>query len=61
MLLADDKNEPDSMTLFDYREKEAIITKLIDTNELFMQINVKLLDQKDYKHSNTLKKATAIM
>jgi hypothetical protein len=41
----DQTKEPDSLTLFDYREKEALIVKLIDTNELFMEINVKLIDQ----------------
>jgi hypothetical protein len=40
----DPKNEPDTLSLFDYREKEALIIKLIDTNELFMEINVKMVD-----------------
>jgi hypothetical protein len=35
---------PANIPIFDYREKEAVIIKLIDTNELFMEVNVKLLE-----------------
>ena len=35
---------PPNIPIFDYREKEAVIIKLIDTNELFMEVNVKLLE-----------------
>jgi hypothetical protein len=30
----------ENLTMFDYKDKSSIISKLLDTNELFMEINI---------------------
>jgi hypothetical protein len=44
MNLPNTQKLPPNIPIFDYREKEAVIIKLIDTNELFMEVNVKLIN-----------------
>ena len=55
--------------MFDYKDKTSVISKLLDTNELFMEINVQIIEEektakKDCstsKSSTHFKKATALM
>ena len=49
------------MSVFEYRDKEAVLVKLIDTNELFMDVNQKIILEKQYATSSQFQKATQVM
>jgi len=49
MLMPDNQKLPNNIPIFDYREKESVIVKLLDTNELFMEVNLKLLEDTENK------------
>ena len=59
----------ENLTMFDYKDKSSIISKLLDTNELFMEINIQIIEEEKNKKidcgtskSSTLfKNATKLM
>ena len=58
---AGDKVERENLTMFDYKDKSAVISKLLDTNELFMEINVQIIESEKTRKKDCSTKGTSAL
>ena len=47
--------------MFDYKDKTAVLSKLLDTNELFMEINVQIIEEEKTQKKDCGTKSTSTL